>query len=52
MKHGAFNVIPKANDKFATGKSDIHTTQESSHVEITNEDNAHHFLGYQEYCSL
>jgi len=24
----------------------------SLHVEITNEDNAHHFLCYQGYCSL
>jgi hypothetical protein len=24
--------------------------KESSHVEITNEENAHHFLRYQEYC--
>jgi hypothetical protein len=34
MKHGAFSMIPKA--------ADIPTTQE-----ITNEDNAHHFFGYQ-----
>jgi hypothetical protein len=27
-------------------------TQESLHAEITNEDNAQHFLWYQEYCSL
>jgi hypothetical protein len=26
--------------------------KDSMHVEITNEDNAHHFLRYQEYCSL
>jgi hypothetical protein len=26
--------------------------KESSHVEITNEGNAHHFLRYQGYCSL
>jgi hypothetical protein len=26
---------------------DIPTTQESSHVEITKEDTAHHFLPYQ-----
>jgi hypothetical protein len=39
MKHGAFSVISKA--------ADIPTTQESSHIEITNEDNVHHFLRYQ-----
>jgi hypothetical protein len=27
--------------------ADIFTTEESSHVEITNEENAHHFLGYR-----
>jgi hypothetical protein len=27
-------------------------TQDSSHFEITNEDNAHHFIRYQGYCSL
>jgi hypothetical protein len=26
--------------------------KESSHVEMTNEENAHHFLPYQGYCSL
>jgi hypothetical protein len=32
--------------KFAVETADIPTTQESSHVKITN-DNAHHFLWYQ-----
>jgi hypothetical protein len=31
---------------------DIPTTQENSHVEITNENNAHHFLRCQGYCSF
>jgi hypothetical protein len=32
---------------------DIRTTQESSHVKITNEDSAHNFLWYLGYyCSL
>jgi hypothetical protein len=26
--------------------------KDSSHLEITNEDNAHHFLRYQGYCSF
>jgi hypothetical protein len=26
--------------------------KESSHVEITNEENVYHFIRYQEYCSL
>jgi len=49
MKHDAFNMIPT---KSAMETADIPMTQESSHVEITNEDNAHHFLRYQGYCSL
>jgi len=32
--------------------ANIFRTQESSCVEITNEDNAHHFPWYQGYCSL
>jgi len=32
--------------------TDIPTTQESSHVVIRNEDNAHHFIRYQRYCSF
>jgi hypothetical protein len=26
--------------------------KESAHVDITHEDNDHHFLQYQRYCSL
>jgi hypothetical protein len=44
MEHGAFSMIPEA--------CDVPTTQENSHVEIANEDNAHHFLRYEGYCSL
>jgi hypothetical protein len=32
MKHGAFNIIPKANDKGFNGTIDIPAAQESSHV--------------------
>jgi hypothetical protein len=42
----------KQTAKFAMETAHIHTTRESSHVEITNEDTAHHFLRYQGYCSL
>jgi hypothetical protein len=38
--------------KFTMESAYIPMTQESLHVEITNEDNAHHFLSYQGYCSL
>jgi hypothetical protein len=34
--------------KFAMEKSDFPVTQESLHVEITNEVNACHFLQYQD----
>jgi hypothetical protein len=53
-KHGALNMIPKANNEVCIGNletADIPMTQQSSHVEITNEDNAHHVLPYQGYCS-
>jgi hypothetical protein len=46
MKHGTFGMILEAT-KFAT-----ETCQESWHVEVTDEDNAHHFVLYQGYCSL
>jgi hypothetical protein len=52
IKLGAFNMIPKAEDKFVIEAADIPTTHESSHIEITKEDNAHHFLRYHGYCSL
>jgi hypothetical protein len=38
--------------KFGMEAADIPQTTESSHVEITNEENARHFLRNQEYCSL
>jgi hypothetical protein len=42
----------KQTTQSAMETADIPMTQKSSHVEITNEDNAHHFLGYEGYCSL
>jgi hypothetical protein len=36
--------------KVAMETTDIPTTQDGSHVEITNEDDAHHLLRYQRYC--
>jgi hypothetical protein len=44
MKHGAFNMIPKENTKVFNANIRHPTAQESSHGEITNEDNAHYFL--------
>jgi len=52
MKHGVFNMIPNANNKVCDGNSWHPTAQESLHVEIINDDNAHHFLQYQGYYSL
>jgi hypothetical protein len=43
-KHGAFNMMLKEKTKLAMKTSNIPTTQESSHVKITNEYNAHHIL--------
>jgi len=37
---------------FLIETDDFPTTQEGSHVEITNEDTVHYFLQYQGYCSL
>jgi hypothetical protein len=50
MKHGAFSIILKANNN-GMEIADIPKTQESSYVEITNEDNTHYILQYQVYCS-
>jgi hypothetical protein len=43
---------PKQITKFSMETDDVSTTQEMSHVEITNEENVHHFLLYQGYCTL
>jgi hypothetical protein len=40
MKHSALNMTPKSNNKSPMETADIPVTQDSSHVEITNEDNA------------
>jgi len=52
MKQGAFSMILKAHDNICNGNSDIPTSQESSLVEMTSEDNAYDFLRYQVYLSL
>jgi hypothetical protein len=44
IRHGALNMILKANNKVCNETADIPMTQESLHVKITNEDSAHHFL--------
>jgi hypothetical protein len=38
--------------KFAKETADIPATQESSHAEITDDENVHHSLRYQGSCSL
>jgi hypothetical protein len=38
--------------KFPMETANIPTTQESSYIEITNEENANHFLRYQGSCLL
>jgi hypothetical protein len=43
IKDGSFNMIRKAKDKVCNETADTPTTQESSHVKITNEENAQHF---------
>jgi hypothetical protein len=63
MKRGAFSVVPKAHHKICNGNCqhlqtmtfaietfDISMTHESSHVKITNEQDAHHFLQYQMFA--
>jgi hypothetical protein len=49
-------VLPTRSRKqmtmFELETANIPTTQESSHSKITHEDNAHHFLQCQGYCSL
>jgi hypothetical protein len=53
MKHCAVNMIPKAKRlKFAIGTAGIPTTQGSSHLETTNEENAHQFLRYKGHCLI
>jgi hypothetical protein len=53
MKHGAFNTIPRANNKVCTANSQhTHDPSKLSHVGITNEESVHHFLRYQENYSL
>jgi hypothetical protein len=48
---GAFNMNPRANVKLAKETADIPTTQDISDDELTKEENDHHFLRYQGYCS-
>jgi hypothetical protein len=53
MKYGAFDMVPKANDKSCNANSrHPHDTKKLANVEITNEENAHHFLQYQGHLSL
>jgi hypothetical protein len=47
-----FNMISKAKDKICNGNSGHTNDPKSWHIEITNEDNCHHFFRYQGYCSL
>jgi hypothetical protein len=44
MKHDDFSMIPKANVEVCDGNSQHPQTQESLHVKIMNEDNAHCFF--------
>lgn len=52
MTYCALNMIPKAKTIFLIEAVDILTTQEGSNIEITKEDNVHHFLRYTGCCSL
>jgi len=49
MKCGPLIMILKANDKVCNGYSQYPKDPRNSHVEITYEDNAYHFLLYQGY---
>jgi hypothetical protein len=44
MKYGVFNRIQKANDKVCKGNICHPMTQETLHIKIIYEDNAHHYL--------
>jgi hypothetical protein len=46
MKHSAFNMILKANDKVFSGYSRHTHDPRSLQVEITNEDKALHYRQY------
>jgi len=55
--HWRWNTVlsiwsPKQTTKFARETPDIPMIQESSHIKLTNKDNAHHCLQYQGYWSL
>jgi len=52
MKHVAFNMIPKVNNKVCKGNSWHSHDPRKFACWNPNEDDAHHFLRYQGYCSL
>jgi len=52
MKHNGFSMIPKAYDEVFNGNSRHPQDPKRSHVEITNENNVHHFVRYQGNCLL
>jgi hypothetical protein len=53
MKRDAYSMMLKANDRFCNANSrHIPITHKSSHVEITNEDNAITFFDISDYFSL
>jgi hypothetical protein len=47
-----FQYDPESKGHTCNGTADIPMTQDSSHVEITKEDNSRHFLRYQVYYPL